>query len=257
MPSGTLNHATDPPGPDHGDGRLRAPRTARRTHRAPTTGTDAFGRPEPRDGPTGPRPTGKGSFGSPEPRRQTRQGPAAIGSLKATDPRAGDQTAKAARQRDRRRRRASSEVRRCLPDGALGRPPTRPTLGAHVPSGSANRGADSAATPGWQASRRHGRTPRGPSTRRTHRTEAPRGQGPPGHASDADSTRFGGATKRPNPWPALCGPSGPRGAATRHSSERRREGIRTSLGPSPREYRAVCQWKRRQTRNGLRSGAMP
>jgi hypothetical protein len=349
--------ATDPPGPDHGEGRLRAPQTARRTHRAqnrsreihraPTTGKDAFGRPKPRDGPiwprprrrtpsgapnratdheppnhgsrthraselgrrthrapnhgdrllreprtaatdppgphprqrdppgpdlrgrtpsgapnrgdgpTGPRPTGKGSFGSSEPQRRTHQGPSANGSRKATDPRAGGQTAQAAGSGSEGKSvppRRYGDVFRTAPSGALqrARPSERPRLRARQteeptarpPPGGKRVDGTGGPLGARQRAGRTGPKPLGATAR-------------PGHASDADSTRFGGATKRPNPWPALSGPSGPRGAATRHSSERRREGIRTSLGPSPREYRAVCQWKRRQARNGLRSGAMP
>jgi hypothetical protein len=229
----------------------------RRTHRAPTTGKDAFGRPEPRDGPTGPRPTGKGSFGSLEPQRRTHQGPSAIGSRIASDPRAGGQTAQAARQRDRRQRRASSEVRRCLPDGALGRPPrARPSERSCL---RARQTEEPTAQPPPGGKRVDGTGGPLGARRRAGRT-GPKPLGAKAHqAMHRTPTRPASAGRRSAriPWPALCGPSGPRGAATRHSSERRREGIRTSLGPSPREYRAVCQWKRRQTRNGLRSGAKP
>jgi hypothetical protein len=60
-PSGALNRATDPPGPRPAAEDPRNPEPRRRTHRAPTTGMDAFGRPEPRDGPTGPTTRGRGS----------------------------------------------------------------------------------------------------------------------------------------------------------------------------------------------------
>jgi len=53
----------------HGNPDLR-----RRTHRAPTTGKDAFGRPQPRDGPTGPTTRSRGPR-APAPRRRTHRAP--------------------------------------------------------------------------------------------------------------------------------------------------------------------------------------
>ena len=264
-PTGPRARATDPPGPDPRGRLLREPRTAatdspgphlqQRDPRAPTTGKDAFGRPEPREGPIGPRPRGRTLSGAPN-RAKDPSGTCSHRQPESHRPSGRRPDGTGSRQRERRQRRASSEVRRFLPEGALGRPPSaRPSerLNPRVrqteeptaqppPGGKRVDGTGGPLGARWRAGRT-GPKPLGAKARS-------------GHASDADSTRFGGATKRLNSWPVLSGPSGPQGTA-RHSSERRREGIGTSLGSSPREYRAVCQWKRRQARNGLRSGAMP
>jgi hypothetical protein len=267
-PSGAPNRGEGPTDPNHGN-RTTGPRA---------TATDPPG-PEPRgkapsgvsnrgNGPTGPTTRSRGIHG-PRPRGRTPSG----APNRATDPQRTWSHRQPKRHRPPGRRpdgtgspgsgtegrgappRRRGNAFRKVPPGTL---QTRPSLGAPEPSGSASRGAGSAATSGWPASRRQGRTPRGPLARRTHSDRSPSGPRPD-QAMHRTRIRPASAGRRSAriPGQSSAVPRGRRGPAARHSSERRREGIRTSLGPSPREYRAVRRWKRRRARNGLCSGAKP